>query len=343
MQLICLNPQVASAAASIPDPGLYSQALKVKDIPVFIWLDTLAKVPSLDTYLADTRAQQTATGKKLIVQLVLYNLPGRDCHATTSYGELSIANNGEALYKQFIDTIASIISKYPDVRVVIVFEPGSLPTLVTNLSDPRCANAAPVYRSLTVYALKKLYYCHVWVYLDAGHSRWLGWPANLPPAAQLFASIYNASLPNRVRGLSTNVGNYNPLVTTVPDPNIYLPDEIKYIEALAPLLTQNGFPAHFIVDTGRNGVDNIRDDWNNSCNIEGAGLGVRPTPSTGHPLIDAFVWIKPPGESDGTSDITSPRYDTTCGSADAKKPSLEAGQWFQAHFVDLVRNANPPL
>lgn len=43
---------------------------------------------------------------------------------------------------------------------------------------------------------------------------------------------------------------------------------------------------------------------------EGAGLGIRPTTDTGNTLIDAIVWVKPPGESDGTSDSTAARYDT---------------------------------
>lgn len=47
-----------------------------------------------------------------------------------------------------------------------------------------------------------------------------------------------------------------------------------------------------------------------STGHEGAGLGIRPTTSTGNTLIDAIVWVKPPGESDGTSNTTSPRYDT---------------------------------
>ena len=33
----------------------------------------------------------------------------------------------------------------------------------------------------------------------------------------------------------------------------------------------------------------------------GPGLGIRPTASTGTPGIDAFVWVKPPGESDGVT------------------------------------------
>jgi len=108
-------------------------------------------------------------------------------------------------------------------------------------------------------------------------------------------------------------------------------------------LTSKGFPAHFIVDQGRSGVQNIRAEWGNWCNIKGAGFGIRPTTNTGSTLIDAIVWIKPGGECDGTSNTSATRYDSMCGGVNAKIPAPEAGSWFQAYFEDLVRNANPPL
>ncbi len=52
----------------------------------------------------------------------------------------------------------------------------------------------------------------VYMYLDAGHAGWLGWPANLAPAAQLFNELYvSAGSPQFVRGLATDVANYNAL------------------------------------------------------------------------------------------------------------------------------------
>src|SRR6185295_682503 len=46
----------------------------------------------------------------------------------------------------------------------------------------------------------------------------------------------------------------------------------------------------------------------NWCNQAGAGLGERPraVPAAG---IDAYVWMKPPGESDGSSDPLRPETD----------------------------------
>lgn len=119
----------------------------------------------------------------------------------------------------------------------------------------------------------------------------------------MYGQVFTAAgSPPQLRGLALNVANYNgwslpscPSYTT-PNPNC---DEQKYVNALAPLLTAAGFPAHFVMDTGRNGVQPTaqiqQGDW---CNLIGTGFGVRPTTNTGHSLVDAFVWIKPGGEAD---------------------------------------------
>jgi len=94
--------------------------------------------------------------------------------------------------------------EYPQVRVVAIVEPDSLANIVTNLSDPNCAAAADTYKSLTAYAIKTLTQSNIFLYLDAGHAGWLGWDANITPAAQLFATILSlAGGTFRVRGLAT--------------------------------------------------------------------------------------------------------------------------------------------
>jgi cellulose 1,4-beta-cellobiosidase len=108
---------------------------------------------------------------------------------------------------------------YPDVPVVAVVEPDSLANLVTNLDKSKCSNAASTYKSSVIYAMQQLDKAGVTMYLDAGHAGWLGWSANLTPAAQLFADLYKqAGSPKNVRGLATNVANYNALNAASPDP-----------------------------------------------------------------------------------------------------------------------------
>ena len=102
---------------------------------------------------------------------------------------------------------------------------------------------------------------------------------------------------------------------------------------------------YFIDDTSRNGHKTDRTHPGEWCNQTGVGIGARPqaNPISGMDYLDAFYWVKPLGESDGTSDTSAVRYDGYCGHATAMKPAPEAGQWFQKHFEQGIENANPPL
>lgn len=190
----------------------------------------------------------------MVLLLVVYDLPERDCAALASNGELSLANNGAALYRGYIDDIAAQIKAFPDVQFVLIIEPDSLANLVTNLNVAKCAKAADAYKTLTQYAIKTLNLNNVVMYLDAGHAGWLGWPDNIAPAAKLFAQLYkDAGSPAAVRGLATNVANYNAWsIATCPSytQGLAICDEKRYINAFAPLLRAAGFPAHFVTDTG---------------------------------------------------------------------------------------------
>ncbi|KAJ5671268.1 hypothetical protein N7507_000395 [Penicillium longicatenatum] len=345
------NPYYSAEVFTSAIPSLTSslavKASSVAKVPSFVWLDTAAKVPTMGTYLADIQAQNAAGANPPIAGIfVVYDLPDRDCAALASNGEYSIADNGIANYKAYIDSIRAQIVKYSDVQTILVIEPDSLANLVTNLNVAKCANAESAYLECVNYALIQLNLDNVAMYIDAGHAGWLGWSANLQPAATLFANVYkNASSPAAVRGLATNVANYNAWTIdpcpsyTSGDSNC---DEKLYVNAMAPLLEAAGFSAHFITDTSRNGVQPTKQNaWGDWCNVIGTGFGVRPTTDTGDALEDAFVWVKPGGECDGTSDTTSARYDAHCGYSDALQPAPEAGTWFQAYFEQLLVNANP--
>lgn len=217
---------------------------------------------------------------------------------TRFVGSLSPADNEICRY---IDSIVAQINQYPDVRTVAIIEPDSLANLVTNLSVEKCANAQTDYLASVNYALTTLAAAGVYMYIDAGHAGWLGWPANLSPAAQLFVQVWtDAGESPFIRGLATDVSNYNALTTTTPDPvtsgdNNY--DEQLYINALGPLLRQSGWDAQFIVDQGRSGVQDIRTAWGDWCNVKGAGFGIRPSSDVTSisAYLDAVVWAKPGG------------------------------------------------
>ncbi|WP_318199616.1 glycoside hydrolase family 6 protein [Streptomyces sp. SCL15-4] len=107
-----------------------------------------------------------------------------------------------------------------------------------------------------------------------------------------------------------------------------------------------GALSHFVIDTSRNG----RGAWSPEpgkysgdpeawCNAPGRGLGPRPTADTGVPLVDAYLWIKVPGESDGScTRNTGGTIDPEYGVVDPP-----AGAWWPAQAHALARNAAPRL
>lgn len=101
--------EVQQAAAAISDATLKAKAASVANIPTFTWFDTVSKVADLGTYLADAQSIQNSTGQKQVVQIVVYDLPDRDCAAKASNGEFSIANNGQANYYNYIDQLVAQI------------------------------------------------------------------------------------------------------------------------------------------------------------------------------------------------------------------------------------------
>ena len=233
---------------------------------------------------------------------------------------------------------------------------------------------------------------NVYLYLDIAHSGWLGWDDNRQKAIQGFKALVQGATPSGrldiVRGFASNTANYTPLDEPYfnGDDNVVDPskttgfyewnrgvDELTYIDKLRTEFTAAGFPStlSFIVDTSRNGwggparptgaaadVDDMRidrrDHRGNWCNVKNTGIGERPraNPDASRSYLDAYVFIKPPGDSDGTSDSTAntpnaegKRFDMKCGSTivDSLPNAPHAGQWFHDQFMMLLRNAHPVL
>jgi endoglucanase len=135
------------------------------------------------------------------------------------------------------------------------------------------------------------------VYLDAGHSAW-------QPAATIAERLRQAGV-SQATGFSLNVSNFRSYGTEVP-----------YGRAVAGLVGGK----HFVLDTGRNGLG--PDPGGQWCNPPGRALGPRPTTVTGEGLLDAFLWIKQPGFSDGA-----------CAGGPA------AGLWWPDYALGLARRS----
>ncbi|KAH0435442.1 glycosyl hydrolase family 6 [Colletotrichum camelliae] len=346
------NPYYADEIRNLAIPkmtgDLATKAAKVAEVPSFAWLDTREKISLMNSTLAEIRKlNQGGANPPYAGTYVVYNFPDRDCSAKASAGELAIADGGLDKYKtEYIDPIAALAKEYSDTRIVFVYEPDGLANLITNMGVQKCSQAADTYKAATDYAFKTLNLDNVAIYVDAGHAGWLGWEANLQPTATLYADVYKkAGSPKAVRGLVTNVSNFNgwnltaaPSYTT-PNNNY---DESKFHAALTPMLKTAGYPANYLVDQGRSGKQPTGQQiWGDWCNVKDAGFGTRPTVKTGIDTLDAIVWVKPGGESDGTSNSSATRYDEKCSSGSSFTPAPEAGTWFQEYFEMLIKNADP--
>lgn len=132
------------------------------------------------------------------------------------------------------------------------------------------------------------------IYIDGGHSTW-----HSPEVMAGF--IREIGVIDQVRGFATNVSNYN------TDR-----DEVSYAHALSKQLGG----AHAVIDSSRNGVGSTG-DW---CNPPNRRVGASPG-SVHDDIVDTNLWIKVPGESDGTCNGGPP-----------------AGDWWPQAAVELTRD-----
>ncbi|MGH9562485.1 MAG: glycoside hydrolase family 6 protein, partial [Terracidiphilus sp.] len=251
--------EVKAAAATEPAGStLANQMTVVGTYPTAIWLDRIAAIyggtansgrMSLQQHITAALAQQSGTGKPIVVTLVIYDLPDRDCAALASNGELSLAGgdtvigpNGtsetltgtglQEYEEDYITPIYNILQPYgsnSNIRFALVVEDDSLPNMITNTGEspnPAIANCVAanggitgspslngVYVQAIQYALSTFHQLpNVYNYLDVGHHGWLGWPNNFQPAVNFLTAVAKGTTAGvaSVDGFITNTANYGP-------------------------------------------------------------------------------------------------------------------------------------
>jgi len=224
------------------------------------------------------------TGARSLPIFVAYNIPGRDCGQYSAGGA-----NGTDAYKRWIRAFANGIGNR---RAVVILEPDALAGM--SCLSPRLQQERV---DLIHDAVRVLKARRAAVYIDAGHARWVD-PGEM-------ANRLNRAGIAEADGFSLNISNF--LGTSV---NIAYGTEVS----------KRVGGKHFIIDTSRNGLNAT--SAGNWCNPAGQRVGPAPTTHTGNPLVDAFLWIKTPGESDGT-----------CGGGPA------AGKWWGEYALGLAGGA----
>jgi len=248
--------EIGEAIATVPAGStLATQMSVVATYPTAVWMDHIGAITAdtgahrgLAAHVQAALAQQAASGSSepVVVEIVIYDLPDRDCAALASNGELSIAGNdtvtingvatqltGTGLQEyenDYINPIFNILqteASNPNIRFSLVVEDDSLPNLITNaglsfgLSNCVAANggvtnssgtnidySGSVYIQGIAYAINKFHQLpNVYTYLDVGHHGWLGWPVNMAAAVTLFKTFVTTELTDSYASLDGFITN----------------------------------------------------------------------------------------------------------------------------------------
>jgi endoglucanase len=371
------NPAALAQIEALRQSGAHASARLVKqlvDTPRAYWLP--GGTPDAVRDAARSVTQRAARAGEVPV-LVAYNIPFRDCQGFSAGGATNTSDylawiDGLA---RGIGHREAIVILEPDALGIIPFHTdlqGNAEGCQPAEADP--ATAADERFLQLRSALDRLrQQPRVKVYLDGTHSNWLGAGdsasrlvrAGVERAAGFFLNVSNYEATPQLEEYGTWISSCIAFANNPDDEgwrlghfeycgSQYYPANVndfstwtKTDDWYAANLGKATPSAHFIIDTSRNGqgrwqppADAPSGDPQVWCNPPGRGAGERPTHQTGSELIDALLWIKVPGESDGQCNRwASP------GSPDPARGYADpaAGAWFPQVALELAQLANPPF
>jgi endoglucanase len=261
------DPDTAVARWVAANPGDSRTAVirdKIASQPASRWISSF----NINTVQADVAGYVNgANAAGQIPAVTVYGITNRDCGGASAGGAPDLTQ-----YQTWIGNLARGLGGR---TVLVLLEPDSI-ALQTCLSsgDVAARDRALHTATQTIKAANP----NAKVYLDAGHS---AWNSAADQAGRLVAAgIADAD------GFYSNVSNFNPTSS-----------EAAYGRSvLAALAGQGVNGKHQVIDTSRNG--GATGDWCGDDNTD-RRIGQYPTTATGDANIDAYLWVKPPGEADG--------------------------------------------
>ncbi|GAA3447050.1 glycoside hydrolase family 6 protein [Planomonospora venezuelensis] len=287
-----VDPESAAAreARTLQEQGRSADAAlirRIADRPNAIWIG--------DADPRDRVERITAAAEQAgrVPVLVAYHIPDRDC------GRFSAGGAGGA--DEYRTWIARFAEGLGDRPAWVVVEPDALAHVLDSCTRGGRADERLDLLRHAVTTLKRRPAARV--YLDAGNAGWVRDPA-------AWAGPMRRAGAAEADGFAFNVSNFFTVEESV---------------AVADRLSAALGGAHYVIDTSRNGRGRLPgatgdEAW---CNPRGRALGAEPTTATGRERVDAFLWVKRPGESDGECHRGEPG----------------AGDWFPDRALELARNA----
>ncbi|WP_405094132.1 glycoside hydrolase family 6 protein [Micromonospora sp. NBC_01392] len=208
-----------------------------------------------------------ANAAQQIPVLSVYEITNRDCGGASAGGAPDL--------NQYQTWVSNFARGLGNQTVLIILETDSL-ALQTCLSsgELNARNQAISTATRTIKSANP----NAKVYLDGGHSTWNS-------ANETANRLRNAGV-QYADGFFTNVSNFNPTSS-----------EANFGRGVISALNGMGISGkRQVIDTSRNG--GASGDWCGDDNTD-RRIGMYPTTATNDANIDAYLWVKPPGEADG--------------------------------------------
>ncbi|KAL4139801.1 hypothetical protein PRNP1_005274 [Phytophthora ramorum] len=293
---LCSLPPVNYAAAKEAYPDSATALDHLESMGIATWYSD-----------RDVNGNATQTAVDLVdscpetsrLSVVVYGLPNKDCDAGYSSGNSTVKTGRD--YKEFITNLTTVVGKR---KVLYLLEPDA----VGLLANKGCAEDYGYQTNLTTAILLLSKNPNAEIYLDVGF-----WTLEKTDTADIVAQIVKKlAKAGRVKGIALNTSNYR--------------STTQIAELCTNFQTAVGSTdIHCIIDSSRNFQKFFNASSSEWCNVRKAGIGAPPTNITDMDNIDYLVYVKPPGDSDGTCEDQS---------ADAMRGPA-AGEFFNDHFIKL--------
>jgi endoglucanase len=367
---------------------------KMESIPRAVWF-TGGTPAQVQQQVQQTMAQ--ARIERAVPVLVAYDIPGRDCAQFSAGGALNQADY-QAWISSFAGGIGggkAIVILEPDALGLLPSNCGGPSPNYPFTDTERLAELNFAVGALEADPGVRVYLdgTHS-AWLSVGDITHRLLEAGVQQAQGFFVNVSNFQATPQLTDYGTWISDCIAIVTDPTNPNFNTPGNCasQYFPAspsdfstwglttqwYAQNMGNSVATTHFVMDTSRdgNGPNNMSEFGqppfnqsaatvatlasNNWCNPPGAGLGLRPATATGVPLLDAYLWVKTPGESDGQCDIvsgvrawdfsvyTQPGWPATAAGQALFDPlwgmdDPAAGAYFPQQALQLAQEASPAL
>ncbi|ETL50636.1 hypothetical protein L916_00151, partial [Phytophthora nicotianae] len=293
---LCSLPPVTYADAKVAHPDSAFALSHLETFGIATWYSDRGVNGNATQTAVDLIATCPESSR---LNVVVYGLPNKDCDAGYSNGNGTVKTGKD--YEEFITNLTALVGER---KVLYVLEPDA----VGLLANKGCAVEYGYQSNLTAAITLLSKNPNAEIYLDVGF-----WTLERSDTAYIVAQIVKElAQAGRVKGIALNTSNY------------------RSTTQIADLCTSfqtavGSTDMHCVIDSSRNFqefADASSSEW---CNVRKAGIGAPPTNVTDLDNIDYWLYVKPPGDSDGTC---------VDQSTDAMR-GPPAGEFFNDHFIKL--------